>query len=133
MLVSENTKIKTSMNIKIRILAFTACLIALAAPTPSFAAKGAKKGNKANKGEMADKAARPGVLLRKYDTDKNGAIDGLEIDALRKAFDADKTGPLKKLDTSADGMLDDTEVAAIKPRHANGKRRKGDQRKNDNV
>ena len=132
-LVSENTKSKTSMNIKTQILTLTTCLIALAAPTPSFAAKGAKKGNQANKGEMADKAARPGVLLRKYDTDKNGAIDGSEIEALRKAFDADKTGPLKKLDTSADGTLDDAEVAAIKARHANGKRGKGGQRKKENV
>lgn len=101
------------MNIKTQILALTTCLIALAAPTPSFAAKGAKKGNKANQGEMADKAARPGVRLRKYDTDKNG--------------------PLKKLDTSADGTLDDPEVAAIKARHANGKRGKGGQRKKENV
>lgn len=134
MLVSENTENKTRMKIKAQILTLTTCLIAFAAPTPSFAAKGAKKGNKV---EPADKAARPGVLLRKYDTDKNGAIDGTEIDALRKAFDADKTGPLQKLDTSADGTLDDTEVAAIKARHGKGKGKgaagKVGKRKNKNV
>ena len=106
------------MKLKSQFLAIATCLIALAAPAPLFAAKGAKK---ANKQVPADKAARPGVLLKKYDTDKNGAIDGSEIDALRKAFDADKTGPLKKLDGNSDGTLDDKEVAEIKARHGKGK------------
>ena len=109
------------MNLKTRIFALTACTLAFAIPTPLFAAKGAKKGNKANQAEKADKAARPGVLLKKYDTDKSGAIDGTEIEALREAFDADKTGPLKKLDRNNDGTLEDAEVAAIKARHGKGK------------
>lgn len=109
------------MKLKIQILSLSACLIALVAPTPAFAAKGAKKGNKAAAGDKADRAARPGVLLKKYDTDKNGAIDGTEIEALRTAFDADKTGPLKKLDANNDGKLDDSEVAAIKAHKGKGK------------
>ena len=106
------------MKLKTPILTFTTCLILLAAPAPLFAAKGANKGKGA---EKADRAARPGVLLKKYDTDKSGAIEGSEIEALRKAFDADKTGPLKKLDANSDGTLDDSEAAAIKAHHGKGK------------
>ena len=125
------------MNLKIHILTFTTCLIALAAPTPAFAAKGAKKANQASAGDKADKAARPGVLLKKYDTDKNGSIDGTEGEALRKAFDADKTGPLKKLDGNNDGTLDDKEIAEIKAHHVKGKGKgaaaKGEKRKKKNA
>ena len=118
------------MKLKIQILTLTTCLLALAVPRPALAAKGAKKGNKANESEMADKAARPGMLLKTYDTDSNGAIDGTEADALRKAFDADKTGPLKKLDANANGTLDDSEVTAIKAHHGKGK---GAKRKKKNA
>ena len=41
--------------------------------------------------------------------------------ALRGAFDADKTGPLKKLDANNDGTLEDSEVAAIKAHQGKGK------------
>ena len=128
------------MNIKTRILIIATCLFTLSAPAPLFAAKGARKGSKANAGDKADKAdkaARPGVLLKKYDTDKNGSIDGTEGEALRKAFDAEKTGPLKKLDGNNDGTLDDKEIAAIKARHGKGKGKgeaaKGGKRKKKNV
>ena len=106
------------MNLKTSFLTLTVCTLVFAIPTPLFAAKGVKK---ANKPTPADKAARPGMLLKKYDTDSNGSIDGSEIEALRKAFDADKTGPLKKLDKNSDGTLEDTEVAAIKAHHGKGK------------
>lgn len=100
------------MNLNARILILTTCLIAIAAPAPLHAAKGAKKADK------ADRAARPGMFLKKYDTDKNGAIDGTEVEALRKAFDND---PLRKLDANKDGMLGDEEIATIKVRHGKGK------------
>ena len=73
------------------------------------------------------------MLLKKYDTDKNGAIDGTEVAGLRKAFDADKTGPLKKLDANNDGTLDDTEIAAIKARHGKGEAGKDGKRRKKNV
>ena len=120
MLVSETSNIPKHMNLKTRILTLTTCLITLAVPTPLLAAKGDKKGIRPNKVDQAGRAARPGVLLKKYDGDKSGAIDGTEIEALRKAFDAAKTGPLKKLDANTDGTLDDSEVAAIKA-HGKGK------------
>ena len=126
------------MNIKTQLLTLTTCLIALAAPSPLFAAKGAKKekkGNKPTAEQKAERQARPGTLLKKYDTDKNGAIDGSEIKGLRDAFDADKTGPLKKLDANNDGTLEDTEVAAIKAHHGKGKgaAAKGGKKKNKNA
>lgn len=114
MLVNQSTTIQKHMNLKTLILTLTACLIAFAAPATVHAAKGTRKTAK------ADRAARPRILLKKYDTDHDGKIAGTEIEALRKAFDADKTGPLKKLDANNDMTLDDSEVAAIKPRHRKG-------------
>ncbi|MEI9897232.1 MAG: hypothetical protein WDN28_26050 [Chthoniobacter sp.] len=32
---------------------------------------------------------------------------------MKKAYEAEPNGPLKKFDTNADGKLDDTEIAAI--------------------
>jgi len=51
--------------------------------------------------------------IAKYDTNKNGKIDGDEIAALRKDFDADPKGPLARFDTNHDGKLSDEEIAAI--------------------
>jgi hypothetical protein len=94
----------------IRILTLTLAVATLALPTSSFAAKG----NKAEKGN------KPGKIAREYDTDGNGAIDGTEVEGFRKAFDADKAGPLKQFDKDADGTLSDSEIAAVKI-HAKGK------------
>ena len=88
----------------IRIITLALCLGAFALPTASFAAK-EKKGNK------------PGKVVREYDANANGTIDGAEIEAVRKAFDADKTGALKQFDTDSDGKLSDTEIAAMKAGH----------------
>lgn len=86
----------------IRILTLALTLAAVAIPTSSFAAKGEKKGKGSAK------------AVRQYDANSNGMIDGAEADALKKAFDADKTGPLKDLDKDADGKLSDSEVSAVK-------------------
>lgn len=88
----------------IRILTLTLAVAALALPATTFAAKG-------NKG---DKANKPGKIVREYDTDGNGKIEGAEVEGFRKAFDADKAGPLKQFDKDADGTLSDTEIAAVK-------------------
>ena len=103
---------------KLKAFILTICLVTLSIPTPLFAAKGARKEGKAARG------AHPGMLIKRYDTDKNGTIDGTEAEALRKAFDND---PFRKLDANNDGKLDDTEIASIKARHGKGeagKRRK---------
>ena len=129
MLVKRTThSFKKHMNLKTQILTVTTCLIAFAAPMPLHAGKGGKKV------DDAEKAARPRMLLKKYDTDKDGAISSTEAETLRTAFDADKTGPLKKLDANNDGTLDDSEIAAIKARHGKGRGKaaaaKAERRKN---
>jgi hypothetical protein len=67
----------------------------------------------AKKGEAKAPGTVPSDVYAKYDTNKNGALDADEKAALIKAFDADKTGPLKVYDTNSDGKLSDAEIAAI--------------------
>lgn len=74
----------------------------VAAPT-AFAKKGAAKAP----------ATVPSDIYVQYDTNKNGTLDADEKTAISKAFDADKTGPLKALDINSDGKLSDDEIAAI--------------------
>jgi Ca2+-binding EF-hand superfamily protein len=100
----------------IRILTL-ACLAALALPTDTFAAKGVK----------GDKANKPGKIVRQYDSNGDGKIDGDEVAPVRKAFESDKNGPLKQFDTDSDGKLSDSEVAAMKGRA------KGEKKKNKNA
>jgi DNA-binding transcriptional regulator YiaG len=79
-------------------------------------------------------AAAPGPKARifaKYDTNKNGAIDGDEIAAIRDAFKADSKGEFARYDTNRDGKLDDAEVAEIKPPGQSGKKRSGGKRKSE--
>jgi Ca2+-binding EF-hand superfamily protein len=54
-------------------------------------------------------------IFAKYDTNKNGVIDGDEIVAVRKAFAAEPKGEFASYDKNHDGKLDDAEIAAIKP------------------
>jgi len=54
-------------------------------------------------------------IFTKYDTNKNGIIDGDEIAAVRKAFAADPKGEFAAYEKNNDGKLDDAEIAAIKP------------------
>ena len=74
-------------------------------------------------GNPDKKAAKKAVkaVLAEYDKNNNGIIDGDEVDAVKKAYEADPNGPLKRFDTNADGKLDDTEIAAI---HAGKKGKK---------
>lgn len=54
-------------------------------------------------------------LVAKYDKNQNGALEGDELEALRKDFEKDKQGELKAYDTDQDGKLSDEEIQAIKP------------------
>jgi hypothetical protein len=76
----------------------------------------------------ARKAAKQAI--GQYDKNGNGTIDADEADALKKAFDADKTGPLKQFDSNGNGTLEDSEISAI---HAGKKGDKGAKKKNKNV
>ena len=65
---------------------------------------------------MAAKAdGKKAKLIAKYDKNGDGTLDGDEMDALRKDFEADKDGALKAYDKNGDGQLSDEEIQAIKP------------------
>src|SRR3954468_11367813 len=64
-------------------------------------------------------------LFAKYDTNKNGVIDGDEIAVVRKAFAADPKGEFATYDKDADGKLSDEEIASIKPPGTNKGEKKG--------
>jgi Ca2+-binding EF-hand superfamily protein len=72
-------------------------------------------------------------IFAKYDTNKNGVIDGDEIVAVRKAFAADLKGEFASYDKDADGKLSDEEIASIKPPGANkgGEKKGGGKKKAD--
>jgi len=82
-------------------LAAACGLLIVIAPTRALA-QGAGNGPKAR-------------IFAKYDTNKNGVIDGEEIAAVRKAFAADPKGEFAAYDKDHDGKLSDEEIAAIKP------------------
>jgi hypothetical protein len=92
--------------------------VAIALTAPTFAAANARKGKGGpNKAQHACMKAVKG-----FDTDKNGQIDGKEIEALKAAFAGNAA--LKQLDTNANGKLDDDEITALNAklgRHAKGK------------
>jgi hypothetical protein len=62
------------------------------------------------------------TIFAKFDTNKNGVIDGEEIAAVRAAFAADPKGQFARYDANHDGKLDDAEIAEIKPPGAGGKK-----------
>ncbi len=81
-------------------------------------------------------AQSPGPKARifaKYDTNKNGVIDGDEIAAVRKAFAADPKGEFAPYDKDHDGKLSDEEIASIKPPGAkkDGEKKSGGKKKAD--
>jgi hypothetical protein len=92
---------------KVWIIAASLCVLSLASPV--FAA--GKPG----------KAAKKQDAFAKYDKNGNGTIDDDEKDAIKKAFDTDKS--LKKLDTDGNGKLDDKEIEAMKPHKKGGKKK----------
>ncbi len=72
-------------------------------------------------------------LFLKYDTNKNGVIDGDEIAVVRKAFAADPKGEFVAYDVNGDGKLSDEEIAGIKPPGAkkDGEKKSGGKKKAD--
>lgn len=84
------------------LLAATSLVLAPAA----HAAKGDRKKAAANTEATAG-------LLKKYDTNANGKIDGDELEAVRKDFTGTSDEALKALDKDHDGKLSDTEIAAL--------------------
>jgi hypothetical protein len=95
------------------VLAASSLLLAPAA----YAAKGdRKKGNTANT-----------ELVKKYDANANGKIDGTELEAVRKDFAGSPDLNLKALDKDADGKLSDTEIEALNAAAPKKERKKKNQ------
>ncbi len=61
------------------------------------------------------------TIFAKYDTNKNGLIDGDEVAAVRKALAAEPKGAFAVYDKDHDGKLSAEEIAAIKPPGQGGK------------
>ena len=96
-----------------RLLLVLAASSFLLAPA-SYAAKGdRKKGNNAN-----------AELLKKYDTNANGKIDGAELEAVRKDFANSPDLNLKALDKDNDGKLSDAEIEALSGEATKKKKKK---------
>ena len=93
---------------KIKLIRLTTAVLFISILVPAFAAKGdRKKQNAENEAYTA--------ILKKYDVNANGKIDGDETVELRKAFSEGKDETLKALDKNADGKLSDDEIAAVAP------------------
>lgn len=56
----------------------------------------------------------PVKALRAFDANKNGRIDGPEVERLREAFAGAMNQDLARYDLDGDGRLDDREVASIR-------------------
>ena len=56
----------------------------------------------------------PRSYLLKLDANKNGRIDGPEVDKLREAYAGAMREGLARFDLNGDGRLDDLEVAGIR-------------------
>ena len=56
----------------------------------------------------------PQRALKNFDANKNGRIDGPEVERLREAFAGAMRESLAHYDLNGDGVLDDPEVARIR-------------------
>ena len=81
-------------------------VLLLAACTPLQAKENGRPGGRSN-------GIGPRKFLLQLDANKNGRIDGPEVDKLRAAFNGPMQGDLARFDLDGDGRLDDGEVARI--------------------
>ncbi len=86
-----------------RLLLVLAATSLVLAPAAS-AAKGDRK---------KDKNAPTSELVKKFDLNANGKIDGAELEAVRKDFTGSADLNIKALDKDHDGKLTDTEIEAL--------------------
>ena len=89
--------------------------LAIALTAPTFAAG---KGGKAAKEGKAKQCGRACMKATKgFDSDKNGQIDGSEVQALKDALAGN--ADLKALDKNANGQIDDDEITALNAKMGN--------------
>ena len=78
---------------------------------PSFAYAGRGKTSKGSR-----KGQRPVQVVRSYDKNSDGQIEGDEVEALKKGFADDPKGPLAVLDKNNNATLEDDEISAVNAR-----------------
>ena len=89
------------------------CLLGLALPATALAGKGARR-DKGAAAEKNQKAVTAQQVLKRFDKNGDGKIEGAEAEALRKVFNGKRHDALRAFDKNSDGKLDDAEIAAIK-------------------
>lgn len=91
-----------------------------AAPSGPLAALDKNKDGKLDEAELKVLQARRaiGAIMKELDKDGNHKLEGPEIDALKKKFEADPKGALAAIDRNSDGKLDDEEVKMLTERFA---------------
>jgi Ca2+-binding EF-hand superfamily protein len=91
-----------------------------AAPSGPLAVLDKNKDGKLDAAELKVLEARRaiGAIVKELDKDGNHKLEGPEIEALKKKFDADPKGALAVLDRNSDGKLDDEEVKLLTERIA---------------
>ena len=85
-------------------------MLGLIFPARAFAAQKAKEDD----AEKKTKTVTAQQVLKRFDKNADGKIEGAEAEALRKAFNGKRREALKAFDKNSDGKLDDAEIAAIK-------------------
>lgn len=95
------------------------------APTGALAALDKNKDGKLEDDEIKNANPRKAMvaIVREIDADKNRKVEGAEVDALKKKFEANPKGPLATVDHNSNGKLDDDEIAKLNERiaaHAKG-------------
>lgn len=105
--ITSNTKTKMKRTL---IITAIAALVAFTMSTPASAGPNKRTGA----GQRLKDASDSRKAAEAFDKNGDHAITGDEVAEFRKAFEADKTGPLKEFDLDHDGKLSDEEIAKVK-------------------
>lgn len=92
---------------RVRLIRWMGGMLAAAALTTAVAKETSKPGQRPTH-------QGPLKVLRGFDANHNGRIDGPEVEKLREAFAGAMNPDLARYDLNGDGKLDDREVAAIR-------------------
>ena len=97
-------------------------------PASPLAQLDTNKDGRVSSAEMGVLDLNPKVSAypRQFDKDKNHTIDGTEVLALRKEFEAATDGPVRGLDRNHDGKLGDDEIAKFNERLAKNYERRAE-------
>ena len=105
--ITSNTKNKMKSTL---IITAIAALVTFTMSTPASAGPNKRTGA----GQQLKDASDSRKAAEAFDKNGDHAITGDEVAEFRKAFEADKAGPLKEFDLDRDGKLSDEEVSKVK-------------------